>query len=145
MEEENKCSDKQVLQMLYGVCWDYLKFYQELLLKFLVAYTAISGGIVSFWITHPTNVSRMALLLPIIIGVPMGLFFLIAPIWAGTCQEVMKELLDKLEAGVSSGPSALSYSLILVVTGFLTLTIAAGCIICLLRQESNILTFLHIA
>jgi hypothetical protein len=76
------------------------------------------------------------LLLPVIIGMPTGLLFMIAPVWGMTCQKTMEDLLNRMELPFQAGPSALSYNIILVITSLSVLSISVACLILFFRLES---------
>lgn len=91
---------KPALITLFQTCWDYLKFYQDLLIKALLGYTAITGAVLAFWITHPTfKAAIWGLLLPVVLGLALATFcfFALYKNWPKINDECMDLILQDLE------------------------------------------------
>ena len=103
---------KTVLVSLYQIGWDYIKFYQELLIKIFFGYLAVTGSIIAFWATHVEfRLAAWGLWIPIIIG-----FALIVICTLATCKKwhkhndrQMKAILENLGLQEYQRPASASY------------------------------------
>lgn len=61
--------------MQYGMMLDVYKFHFEIVLKLLIFYYAVSGGILSYYLSQPNKgFTRYALVLPVFMSIVLGVF-----------------------------------------------------------------------
>jgi hypothetical protein len=134
-ESEAVAKSNAGLLALFQICWDYLKFYQELLMKTVLGYLGITGAVLAFWIAHPEfKLAIWGLMLPIILGLAIAVFcfYAIYKKWPQNNDECVQEILNDLELGKYSAPSSESYVFMLWLIAIVTLVISTGCFISIL-------------
>jgi hypothetical protein len=122
---------KPALISLFQIGWDYIKFYQELLIKVYLGYMAITGAIIAFWVTHTTfKLAVWGLWVPIIMGVPIaGICFLALKMgWHQNNERFMAMMLMHLGFTDAGGPTSESYVMSLWLVAISCSLISLVCI-----------------
>jgi hypothetical protein len=117
--------DKDTLMKQYQLMVDIYKFYFEILLKFLVFHYAVTGAIVSFYLSQP-NVGfiRFALAFPIFMSIVFGAFAFFA---SCRIQSIIDEIIRVTTAlDLRAYPDATFLKHMLTVTWLLLAAIAIG-------------------
>ena len=76
------------LMKQYQMMVDIYKFHFEIVLKFIIFYYAITGAILSYYLSQPnTGFMRFALVLPIFMGLVLGVFAFFGAIEVGPLKD----------------------------------------------------------
>ena len=120
--------DKDTLMKQYQMMIDVHKFYFEIVLKFLIFHYAVTGAILSFYLSKPnTGVMRFALIFPIFMSVIFGAFTFFGSTRVGYMEEEVIRVTDMLGLPVYPDPMFLKY--MLMVAGVLNMAIAIALLV----------------
>lgn len=112
----------------YQMMVDVHKFYFEIVLKFLIFHYAVTGAILSFYLSQPsTGVMRFALLFPIFMSVVFSVFTYYGSYRIDYMEEEIIRVTDLLGLDVYPDPMFLKY--LLRVASLLCIAIAIGLIV----------------
>ena len=120
--------DKETAMKQYQMMIDLHKFYFEIVLKFLIFHYAVTGAILSYYLSKPnTGVMRFALLFPIFMSVIFGAFVIFGSFSVKYIEEEVVVVTDHLGLYRYPDPKFLRY--MLVVAGVLCIAIATALIV----------------
>jgi hypothetical protein len=127
----DEIAKSELLWREYQLSVDLYKFYLDIVVKIVLAYYAITGGILSFYFTRPEmDLARWALMLPSAVSFALaGLFKWGADLWEIVRDDAF-EIAGRLGMGTGFELSALGKLLrgsaaLLVLTGFVMLCLVA--------------------
>jgi hypothetical protein len=119
----------------YELLVNMYRFYLELFLKFNVFLYAVTGAIVSVYLTKLNEpVMRFALLLPVVMNLFFGLVFVYGATRIEVSQKEVKEICGALE--LSTYPAFRVLTVVLSLGAVLLFLIAAGLLAVVLRCVS---------
>lgn len=114
----------ELLWKQYSLHVDLYKFYLELVVKVNVFYYAITGGILSFYFSHPDEqLAKYALALPTIMSATLGVLFLVGASMIRTTRSEVFNIRDLLKLETAPDLGVLSmflwpFGLIFIVVSF---------------------------
>ena len=73
--------DRELLWRQYQLNVDLYKGYLDLIVKINVFYYAITGAILSFYFANQNDLTKLSLLLPLLMSVTLGVFFIVGASW----------------------------------------------------------------
>lgn len=89
----------ELLWREYQLSVDLYKFYVDVVIKVVVGYYAVTGGILSFYFTSSRSVARWALVLPCLVSFAIALLFWWgAGLWSIVRNDVYR-IADELDIG----------------------------------------------
>ncbi len=119
--------DKEILWNQYKLNVDLYRSYLELVVKINVFYYGITGAILSFYFAHPQEaLLKYALLLPLVMSVALGVFFLIGAWLARVPRLETFKIRDAL--GLLAAPEIGVLIILLVIMAILMFIVARGLI-----------------
>jgi hypothetical protein len=87
--------DTETLMKHYTILVDVLKFYLELVLKFITFSFAVTGAIVSYYLSQPnTGYMRYALILPFVVNLALAIFAFYASSFVGYLDKELDRIRD---------------------------------------------------
>jgi hypothetical protein len=120
--------DKDTAMKQYQLIVDIHKFYFEMALKFLVFHYAVTGAILSYYLSQPnTGVMRFALIFPIFMSLIFSAFAFFGSLRIDVFEEEMLRNIEVLGVWVYPDPRFLKY--LLRVVSLLALAIVIALIV----------------
>jgi uncharacterized membrane protein YeiH len=117
--------DRELLWEQYNLNVDLYRSYLELVVKMNVFYYAVTGAIVSYYFTHATEpMVKWSLLLPLLMSVALGVFFLIGAWLARVPREETFKIRDAL--GLIAAPEIGVLIMLLIIVAVLMFVVAGG-------------------
>ena len=131
-QDPSATTDTEFLWKHYEVTLDLYKHYQELLLKLVIFYYAITGGILSFYFSKVGAASnlgliRYSLLLPLAMSVGCSLIYVFSVIALNIAQQDLLGTAEKL--GLDAAPDFRVLTLGLITASALTVLTALGILV----------------
>lgn len=118
-------NDRELLWRQYQMNIDLYRGYLELVVKINVFYYAITGAILSFFFSHADDpLIKWSLLLPLVMSVALGIFFVVGARLAQVPREETFKIRDAL--GLIAAPEIGVLILLLYVFATLTFMVSAG-------------------
>lgn len=112
----------------YQMMVDVHKFYFEIVLKFLIFHYAVTGGILSFYLSKPNvGVMRFTLIFPIFMSLIFSAFTFFGSTRVDYMEEEVIRVTDMLGLDVYPDPAFLKY--MLRVAGLLNVAIAIALVV----------------
>ncbi|MDQ3130526.1 MAG: hypothetical protein M3Q99_07175 [Acidobacteriota bacterium] len=102
----------------YVVLVDLLKFYLDLVLKFNTFSYAVTGAIVSYYLSQPnTGFMRWALIFPLVVNLFLAGFAVYSALYVGYLDRELDRI--KITVGLGEVPDATFLAKLLVLSGIL--------------------------
>lgn len=89
-------NDRELLWRQYQLNVDLYKGYLELVIKMNVFYYAVTGAILSFYFSNQNDLTKLSLVLPLLMSVALGTFFVIGAWLARVPREETFKIRDAL-------------------------------------------------
>lgn len=116
---------RELLWRQYSMSIDLFKHYLKLVVEFNVFFYAITGGVVSYYFAHSGEpLMRYALLLPFVMSILFGLFFIYGAHLMGYLRREVFSIRDALQ--LKTAPDLQVLSVFLVISALLMLCVAFG-------------------
>lgn len=126
--------DRDTVMKQYQMMVDVHKFYFEIVLKFLIFHYAVTGAILSFYLSQPNvGIMRFALLFPVFMSLVFSAFTFFGSRRVDYLEAEIIRVTDMLGLKVYPDPKFLKY--MLRVAGLLCLAIAIGLIVMSFARE----------
>lgn len=117
--------DRELLWRQYSTAIELFKHYLKLAVEFNVFYYGITGGVVSYYFAHEQETfMRNALLLPFVMSVLFGLFFVYGAHLMGRLRREVFTIRDALR--LNTAPDLAVLSIFLVISAVLMFSVAIG-------------------
>lgn len=129
-------ADKDTLMKQYQMMVDVHKFYFDIVLKFLIFHYAVTGAILSFYLSQSnTGVMRFALIFPIF----MSLIFSVFAYFGSTRVDLMEEEVIRITnlLGLDVYPDPLFLKYMLRVASLLCIAITVALIVISLARDKS--------
>jgi len=121
----NGTSDKQIPIKQYEILVGVYKHWLDLILRFNTTYYAITGAMLSFYLSHLSlGPLRFSLLLPATIGIGLAIFAFYSASWMKPIDEELDEIRKTLNLGIT--PKAVFVKLLLVWSGIFFIMVVVG-------------------
>jgi hypothetical protein len=118
--------NRELLWRQYQLNIDLYKGYLDLIVKINVFYYAITGAILSYYFANQNNLTKLSLLLPLLMSLALGMFFLIGAWLARVPREETFQIRDAL--GLMAAPELGILILLLGIFALLMFLVAGGLI-----------------
>lgn len=116
--------NRELLWRQYQLNVELYKGYLDLVVKINVFYYAITGAILSFYFAHQNDLTKLSLLLPLLMSVTLGAFFMIGAWLARVSREETFRIRDAL--GLMAAPEIGVLILLLGIFAVLMFVVAGG-------------------
>lgn len=116
--------DRELLWRQYELNVDLYKGYLDLVVKINVFYYAITGAILSFYFANQNDLTKLSLLLPLIMSVALGVFFVVGALLARIPRQETFDIRDAL--GLKAAPEIGVLILLLSIFAALMFVVAGG-------------------
>ncbi len=111
-------NSSETLMKHYVVLVDLLKFYLDLVLKFNTFSYAVTGAIVSYYLSQPnTGFMRWALIFPLVVNLFLAGFAVYSALYVGYLDRELDRI--KITVGLGEVPDATFLAKLLVLSGIL--------------------------
>lgn len=116
--------DRELLWRQYQLNVDLYKGYLDLIVKINVFYYAITGAILSFYFANQNDLTKLSLLLPLLMSVTLGVFFIVGAFLARVPRKETFRIRDVL--GLMAAPEIGVLILLLGIFAVLMFVVASG-------------------
>jgi hypothetical protein len=116
--------DRELLWRQYQLNVDLYKEYLDLVVRMNVFYYAVTGAILSFYFAHQNDLTKLSLLLPLLMSVALGIFFVIGAWLARVPREETFKIRDAL--GLMAAPELGVLILLLWIFAVSMFVVAGG-------------------
>lgn len=131
--ERDKKDHTEVLWKQYAMWVDLFKFYIDITIRINIFYYAITGAILSYYLSHSSEpLIKYSLLLPVGMSLAFLLLFIIGMILLEVSRREVFSIRDEL--GLIAAPEFRVLSLILAIFSFLFLVVAIAMIVLLVGK-----------
>lgn len=116
--------DRELLWRQYQLNIELYKGYLDLAVKINVFYYAITGAILSFYFTNQNDLTKFSLVLPLVMSVALGVFFVIGAVLARVPRQETFKIRDALS--LKAAPEIGVLILLLFIFAVLLFVVAGG-------------------
>ncbi len=117
-----RLSPDEIRWRQYALYVDLYKFYFEIAIKYNVFYYGITGGLLSYYFSHPTGPVKYALALPLVLSLGAGLVLVFGAQSLSIMRDDLFSLRDKLRLDTAPDFSVLARALyVFGIAQFLTM------------------------
>lgn len=117
-------NDRELLWRQYQLNVDLYKGYLELVVKMNVFYYAVTGAILSFYFANHNELTQWSLVLPLLMSLALGTFFVIGALLARVPREEIFKIRDAL--GLMAAPEVGVLIFLLWIFAVLMFVVAGG-------------------
>jgi hypothetical protein len=115
----------ETLTKHYEILIEAYKHHLDFVLKVNIFYYAVTGAIVSYYLSQPNiGYMRFALALPILLSISLGAFAIFASRWIKPWGIELERVMEKLE--LKAAPSVSFLKLLLIISGSFFFIVAIG-------------------